>query len=79
MKKEFHTVKHVLASTLSSHLIQREGGFMGPSDMEIQEKMSFSPDDFLIIIRGRKAALLHTPTPKADKLGSGSSLLHYTG
>lgn len=76
MKKEFHTVKHVLAPPLSSHLVLWEGVFMGPSDMEIQEKIFFSPSDFLIIIRGKKAALLHIPAPKADNLGSGSSLLH---
>lgn len=50
---------------------------MGPSNMEIEEKMFFSPDYFIIIIRDRKAALLYIPAPKAGKLGSGSSLLHY--
>lgn len=39
----------------------------------------FFPVDFLIIIRDRKTALLHMITPKADKLGNISSLLHYTG
>ena len=41
--------------------------------------MTFSPDNVLIIIRDRKAALLHILSPKAVKLGSCFSLLCYTG